>query len=70
MPGDRNPVKHQLKIYGPAALAVIVAFAIAFQFIKPAPPDRVVMATGGWEPGRIAAGWRRSVREIATAGGR
>ncbi len=47
MPGDRNPVKHQLKIYGPAALAVIVAFVIAFQFIKPAPPDRVVMATGG-----------------------
>ena len=47
MRGDRNPVKHQLKIYGPAALAVIVAFVIAFQFIKPAPPDRVVMATGG-----------------------
>jgi TRAP transporter TAXI family solute receptor len=47
MSNDRNPVKHQLKIYGPAALAVIVAFVIAFQFIKPAPPDRVVMATGG-----------------------
>ena len=47
MRGDRNPVKHQLKIYGPAALAVILAFVIAFQFIKPAPPDRVVMATGG-----------------------
>ena len=47
MRGDRNPVRHQLKIYGPAALAVIVAFVIAFQFIKPAPPDRVVMATGG-----------------------
>ena len=47
MPNDRNPVKHQLKIYGPAALAVIAAFVIAFQFIKPAPPDRVVMATGG-----------------------
>jgi TRAP transporter TAXI family solute receptor len=47
MPNDRNPVKHQLKIYGPAALMVIAAFVLAFQFIKPAPPDRVVMATGG-----------------------
>ena len=47
MPNDRNPVKHQLKIFGPAALMVIVAFVLAFQFIKPAPPDRVVMATGG-----------------------
>ena len=47
MSNDRNPVKHQLSIYGPAALVVIVAFVVAFQFIKPAPPDRVVMATGG-----------------------
>jgi len=47
MPGDRSPIKHQMKIYGPAALLVIVAFVVAFQFIKPAPPDRIVMATGG-----------------------
>ena len=47
MSNDRNPVKHQLKVFGPAALAVIAAFVVAFQFIKPAPPDRVVMATGG-----------------------
>lgn len=47
MGNDRNPLKHQMKIYGPAALLVIGAFVLAFQFIKPAPPDRVVMATGG-----------------------
>ena len=46
MQGDRNPVKHQLAIYGPAALLVAAAFLLAFQFIEPAPPDRVVMATG------------------------
>lgn len=46
MPSDRNPVKHQLAIYGPAALLVVAAFLLALQFIKPAPPDRVVMATG------------------------
>jgi len=47
MPGERNPLRHQLKIYGPAALLVIAAFLVAYQFIEPAPPHRVVMATGG-----------------------
>ena len=47
MQSGRNPVKHQLKIYGPAALLVIAAFVMAFQFIKPAPPDHVVIASGG-----------------------
>ena len=41
MPNDRNPLRHQMKIYGPAALLVIAAFVLAYQFIKPAPPDRV-----------------------------
>ncbi|MDJ0739043.1 MAG: TAXI family TRAP transporter solute-binding subunit [Gammaproteobacteria bacterium] len=49
MAHDRHPAKHQMKIFGPAALLVIVAFVVAFQFIKPAPPDRVVMATGSPE---------------------
>jgi len=47
MTSDRNPVRHQLAIYGPALFLVVAAFVVAFQFIKPAPPDRVVMATGG-----------------------
>jgi len=38
--------KDQLRIYGPAALLVLIAFSVAYQFIKPAPPDRVVMAAG------------------------
>jgi hypothetical protein len=49
MANDRNPLKHQLQVYAPAALLVVAAFVLAFQFIKPAPPDRVVMATGGVE---------------------
>lgn len=44
---DRDPIRHQIMVYGPAALLVVAAFIVAFQFIKPAPPDRVVMATGG-----------------------
>jgi len=49
MKSDRHPAKHQLVIFGPAALLVVVAFVVAYQFIKPAPPDRVVMATGSPE---------------------
>lgn len=47
MPNARHPAAHIMKIYGPAVLLVVAAFALAFQFMKPAPPDRVVMATGG-----------------------
>jgi len=40
-------VKHALKIYGPAGLLVLVAFVVAYQFIKPAPPQHVRIASGG-----------------------
>jgi len=49
MPNDRDPVKHVIKAFTPAVLLAIAAFVVAFQFIKPAPPDRVVMATGSPE---------------------
>jgi len=38
--------KEQLAVLGPAGVAVIVAFVVAFQWVKPAPPSRVVIATG------------------------
>ena len=37
---------HQIKIYAPAVLLVLVGFIVAFQFIKPAPPRSVVIASG------------------------
>lgn len=40
-------MNHQLRVYAPAVLLVLLGFLVAFQFIKPAPPDRVVMASGG-----------------------
>lgn len=49
MPTDKDPVMHQVKAFAPVALLVIAAFVVALQFIKPAPPDRVVMATGSAE---------------------
>lgn len=35
-----------LVILGPALLLIIAGFALAFQFVKPAPPRHIVMATG------------------------
>jgi TRAP-type uncharacterized transport system substrate-binding protein len=35
-----------LVILGPALLLIIAGFAVAFQFVKPAPPSKIVMATG------------------------
>lgn len=49
MSSDRHPLKHQIKIYGPAALLVVAAFVLAYQFIRPAPPDHVIMVTGNTE---------------------
>ena len=36
-----------LKVYGFATLLTLVGFAIAYQFVEPAPPSRIVMSTGG-----------------------
>jgi TRAP transporter TAXI family solute receptor len=38
--------REQLSVVGPAAVLAIVAFVVAFQWVKPAPPSRVVIATG------------------------
>ena len=38
--------RDQLPVLGPAAIAVIIAFVVAFQWVQPAPPKRVVIATG------------------------
>ena len=38
--------KEQLAVAGPAVIAVIIAFVVAFQWVKPAPPKQVVIATG------------------------
>jgi TRAP transporter TAXI family solute receptor len=46
-PGARARLSREhLYIYGPAFLLSIVGFFIAFHFVTPAPPRRIVMATG------------------------
>lgn len=38
--------REQLSVVGPAVIAAVIAFVVAFQWVKPAPPNRVVIATG------------------------
>ena len=35
-----------MKLIGPGAIITIVGFLIAYQFVAPAPPDHITMATG------------------------
>ena len=43
---DPRQRRELLRVFGPVALLVLIGFVVAYQFIKPAPPRRVVMATG------------------------
>lgn len=38
--------REQLSVAAPAVVAAVVAFVVAVQWVKPAPPSRVVIATG------------------------
>lgn len=58
---------HVLKIYAPATLLVLLGFVVAFQFIKPAPPDRVLMASGG-EQGAYHAFANAYAKRLAAEG--
>ncbi len=49
MASEHHPIKDHLKIFGPALLITLLAFILAYQFVQPAPPDRITMATGGKE---------------------
>jgi len=60
-------MKHQLKMFTPAALLVLLAFVVAYQFIKPAPPERVVMASGS-EEGAYHAFAQAYARHLAAEG--
>jgi TRAP transporter TAXI family solute receptor len=51
-----------LRIYGPAVLLAVVAFGVAYQFVEPAPPDRIVLATG--EPDGAYHAFGEKYREI------
>ena len=60
-------MKHQLRIFGPAVLLVIIAFIVTFQFVKPAPPKEVTIASGS-EAGAYHAFAQSYARYLAREG--
>lgn len=48
LPGSKPRLfsKDRIKIFGPAVVLTMLGFFVAFQFVQPAPPTRIVMATG------------------------
>lgn len=47
MTSDPRERRELIRVYGPVVVVVLIAFVVAFQFIKPAPPDHITLATGG-----------------------
>lgn len=62
MPKRKRDWLHWLQIYAPAALLVLVAFAVAYQFIQPAPPRQLALAAGA--PGGAYHAYAQRYREI------
>jgi len=54
----REQRRDLLKTLGPGAVVALIAFAIAFHFVEPSPPRRVVIASGKAEGGYHAAAKR------------
>ncbi len=57
----------KLKIFGPAILITVIGFVIAYQYVAPAPPRTITMATGSPTGAYFAAG--KSYREILAKNG-
>ena len=43
---QNHSIKEHLNIFGPALLLILIGFILAYQFVKPAPPDQILIATG------------------------
>jgi TRAP transporter TAXI family solute receptor len=54
--------REKLKVFGPAILITIIGFVIAWQYVAPAPPRSLTMATGSPEGAHFTSG--KSYREV------
>lgn len=64
---NRSGFGHWLRVYAPATLAVIIGFAVAFQFVEPAPPKHLTIAAGG-DGGAYLANAERYAEILAREG--
>ena len=65
--GEDRALKDYLGIFGPAAFFTVLGFIVAYQFVQPAPPKQVVIATGMKEGAYYAYG--KSYSEILARDG-
>ncbi|MES9904660.1 MAG: TAXI family TRAP transporter solute-binding subunit [Sedimenticola sp.] len=49
MSEKRQHLKDRISIFGPALLLILLGFVLTYQFVRPAPPDQIRIATGGKE---------------------
>ncbi|MET0103825.1 MAG: TAXI family TRAP transporter solute-binding subunit [Sedimenticola sp.] len=49
MSSEHHTLRDHLHIFGPAIAITLLGFLLAFQFVQPAPPARITIATGGLE---------------------
>ncbi|MET0046582.1 MAG: TAXI family TRAP transporter solute-binding subunit [Sedimenticola sp.] len=49
MSAEHHTLRDHLHIFGPAIAITLLGFLLAFQFVQPAPPARITIATGGLE---------------------
>ena len=54
--------KELLAVHGPLVLLVLIGFVLAYQYIKPAPPDHILMASG--EPGGAYDAFARRYQKL------
>jgi len=59
---ERRTRREYVKVFGPAVLGTIVAFMVAYQFVRPAPPKHIVIGTGSPDGSYYAFG--KAYREI------
>ena len=57
----------KLKIFGPAILITVIGFVIAYQYVAPAPPRTITMATGSPTGAYFASG--KSYRQLLAQNG-
>ncbi|MGD8701230.1 MAG: TAXI family TRAP transporter solute-binding subunit [Desulfosarcina sp.] len=62
-----NDGGEKLKIFGPAIVLTIIGFVVAYQFVSPAPPRALTMATGSPAGAYFAAG--QTYREMMAQDG-
>ncbi len=59
---EERDIRDTIKIFGPAVLITIIGFAVAYQFVAPAPPERISIGAG--PPGSAYYTYAKAYSEI------